>query len=254
MTVEHLRALAEAEAAAKTATDTAEATYRAAWWTFTLALADLDEEVTATLAELADVTGCSPNWLSRRRAVGLRVPDHVVEDGSIFRAPPTLALSLVEDVKANTLDAHELALLAEYDAGARALRVFRTDRHSVRDRLRREHLDDKRVTREEARPAPPQPQRTAALAVAPRWEPEPEPSEALATICAPRPTAPVAEDPLAETVAALRAAIADVERARDRLTATLSAPDAKRVGEVATALGGALTTFRDELAERTSLE
>jgi hypothetical protein len=114
-TINKVRELAESEHMAETIRDRADANWRAAWWSLTLALADVvggDGQVKAAFAAAAKELGQSVDWLQRRRSTGQRVDLAELEYSKIRTLPPRLTVQWVGVIDGDAADA---LLAAEQD-------------------------------------------------------------------------------------------------------------------------------------------
>lgn len=114
-TINKVRELAESEHMAETIRDRADANWRAAWWSLTLALADVvggDGQVKAAFAAAAKELGQSVDWLQRRRSTGQRVDLAELEYSKIRTLPPRLTVQWVGVIDGDAADA---LLAAERD-------------------------------------------------------------------------------------------------------------------------------------------
>ena len=143
-----VEAAAQAEREAEQGRADAEAVWRQAWWTTTLALAAPADSDRLAVGDAYDtavrVLGQSRQWMAKRRRAGLALKDLSLE-GKIFSLPPRLAMEYVASNGDPALAAETLASAEERDL---SLRDFAAELGTQPKSWLRENEQDQR-------PAPP---------------------------------------------------------------------------------------------------
>lgn len=143
---------AAAERAAEQTRKQAEATWRAAWWETTLALAEPDRkgEVSRVLDEAAVILGQSRGYLLSRRETGRDFVDLEVDE--IKMLPPRLAIAWSKE-HGKPIDAEAAGMLRQADQDGTSLREFIANLGAVPPSTGAERFERPKPTVEQVREA-----------------------------------------------------------------------------------------------------